>query len=61
MESDVLARLKAFSLSVIKDKWVELLDADVIGREEERRSLIGKVFGEKRSNFVGVKSAMTKL
>lgn len=62
MESDVLARLKVFSLSVIEDKGVELLDTDVsIGMEERRRSLIGKVFGEKRSNFVGVKSTMMKL
>lgn len=53
MESDVLARLKSFSLSAIKMQGVKLLDKDIcIGMEEGRRSLKGKVFG--------VKSAMMK-
>lgn len=41
---------------------MNLLDEDVfIGLEEDSRSLIGKIFGEKRANFQGVKNAMMKL
>lgn len=62
MESDVLERLKSFSLSSREADGVEILEEDVsIGLEEGQRSLIGKIFGEKKANFVGVKGAMTKL
>lgn len=58
----MLLRLKSFSLSAKETQGVDLLEADVCGGlEEESRSLIGKIFGEKRTNFWGVKSAMMKL
>lgn len=54
MESDVLARLKAFSLSVKEENGVELLEPDVSTRVEEgNRSLIGKVVGGKNSKLCG--------
>lgn len=41
---------------------MELQDGDVsLGMEEAGRSLIGKVFGEKKANLVGVRSTMMKL
>lgn len=59
MEFEVLARFKSFSLSTKETLGVELVEEDIsIGMEKARRSLIGKVFGEKRANFVGLKSAM---
>lgn len=37
---------------------MELSEGDIsIGMEEGRRSLIGNIFGEKRTNFLGVKGA----
>lgn len=62
MESEVMSRLKAFSLSASETQGVDLVDEDVcVGLEEGRRSLIRKMFGEKRTNFVGVRSAMMRL
>lgn len=62
MESDVLERLRSFSLSSRETKEVEILEEDVgIGLEEGQRSLIGKFFCEKRANFIGMKRAMMKL
>lgn len=56
MESEVLARFTSFSLSTAEGKGVELNEEDVsLGIEE------GKVFGEKKANFVGVKSTMFKI
>lgn len=61
MESDIQEILKTFSPSSLEKKGVELGEEDVCIRlEEAGRSLIGKVFGEKRSDFMGVKSAMMK-
>lgn len=61
MESDVQEILKTFSPSSLEKKGVELSEEDMcIRMEETGRSLIGMVFGEKRSDFVGVKSAMMK-
>lgn len=52
MDREVLSRLQNFSLSESEIKRVELRDEDVsIGLEEGRRSLIGRIFGEKRANF----------
>lgn len=62
MEVDVLDRLKKFSLSQIECQGLELEGVDVqVGIEEGNRSLIGRVFGEKKANFMGVKSTMLKL
>lgn len=62
MDVEVLAKLQNFSLTASESNRVELLEKDVgIGIEEGHRSLIGKVFGEKRANFLGVKNTMMKL
>lgn len=62
MDAEVLEGLKMFALSGLEDQGVELGDEDVhIGVEEGQRSLIGKVFGEKRANFLGIKNTMLKL
>lgn len=57
----MLARLRSFSLSAIEMQGVELLDEYISMGMEERRSLKGKVFKEKRTNFVGIKSSIMKL
>lgn len=55
----MLSRFKNFSLSTKETQGVDLLDKNIsIGLEEGRRSLIGKIFGEKRINFIGVKNAI---
>lgn len=62
MESDVLERLKSFSLSIKETNRVELNEEDVsVGMEEAGKSIIGKIYGEKRANLVGVQSTMMKL
>lgn len=51
-ETEVLELLKTFSLSRVKTQGIELVDADIkIGVEESRRSLIGKVFRDKKAYF----------
>lgn len=58
----MVARFKAFSLSHREMAAVQLGVEDVIvGMDEVGRSLIGKVFGDKRSNFVGMRNVMMKL
>lgn len=62
MESDVLERLKTFSLSVKETNGVELDEEDVsVGIEEASRSIIGKIYGDKKANLVGVRSTIMKL
>lgn len=62
MDPEVMARFNSFSLSEKEAEDVNLLEADMcIGLEEGNRSLIGKIFGEKKANFQGVKNAMMKL
>lgn len=58
----MLARLQSFSLSSRETKGVELLAEDVsIGMDEAEKSLVGKVFSEKKANFVGMRNAMMKI
>lgn len=58
----MLSRLKTFSLSAKKTQRVDLLEEDIsIGMKKWRRSLIGKIFREKRTNFLAVKNALMKL
>lgn len=62
MELEILTRLKTFSLSIVEAHRVDLLEEDICVRlEEERRSLVGKMFEEKRTNFMRVRSAMMRL
>lgn len=62
IESEILERLKAFSLSQIKNTGVELVEEDVkLGVEAGRKSLVGKVFGDKKTNFLGVNNSMMRL
>lgn len=54
MESEILTRLKTFSLSTIEVHGVDLLEEDIcVGLEEGRRSLVGKMFAEKKNQFRG--------
>lgn len=54
MESEVLTRLNNFFLSSAETREVELSENDIsIGIEEGMRSLICKIFGERRTNFCG--------
>lgn len=58
----MVEKLKTFSLSTVETKGIQLEDGDVqIGVEEGHRSLIGKVYGDKKANFTGVKSSLMKL
>lgn len=62
MESKLLARLQFFNLLSKEEIRVELLEDDVcMGMEEAGRSLIRKVFRDKKANNVGVRSTMMKL
>lgn len=62
MDPEVLARFNSFSLSAKESDGMELSEVDVgIGLEEGNRSLLGKIFGENRANFLGVKNTMMKL
>lgn len=56
-----MERLKTFSTSVKETNGVELDEEDVSVRmEEASRSIIGKIYGDKRANLVGVRSTMMK-
>lgn len=62
MESKVLERFKSFSLSKDETKGVDLEEDDVkIRVEEGLRRLIGRVFGDKKANFLGLKNVFMKL
>lgn len=62
METDLTDKMAAFSLTQIEDLGVKLDTTNVtIGYEEGSRSLIGKVFGDKKANFLGVKNSLMKL
>lgn len=62
MDAKVMARFNSFFLSEKEAEYVNLAEIDVcLGLEEGNRSLIGRIFGEKKANFIGVKNAMMKL
>lgn len=62
MDAEVMARFNSFSLSEKEAEDVNLAEIDVCqGLEDRNRSLIGRIFGEKKANFIGVKNAMMKL
>lgn len=51
MDLEVVEKLRKFSPSTVKTTGVHLEDKDVkIGVEEGAKSLIGKVYGDKRNN-----------
>lgn len=55
-------RLRSFSLSTKESKGVDLAEEDIkAGVEEGRRSLVGRVYGDKKANFLGIKSTFMKL
>lgn len=58
-----MARLQSFSLSAKEKTGVELAEEDVfVDLNQAERSLIGKIFGDKRANLVvGVRNTMMKL
>lgn len=58
----MVERLKAFSLSKEETLGVDLREEDIqVGVEEGKRSLIGRVFGDKKANFLGLRTAFMKL
>lgn len=62
MESDVVERLKSFSLSSKETNSVELVETDLsVEMEEAQRSIIGRIYREKKANVVGIRSTVMKL
>lgn len=62
MDLELVEKLKSFSLSSVETGRIQLGEGDVkIGVEEGSRSLLGKVYGDKCANFIGVKSSLLKL
>ncbi|KAK6160117.1 hypothetical protein DH2020_003498 [Rehmannia glutinosa] len=62
MARDLVDRLKSFSLSIEEKDEILLEKKDIIKRKEEsERSLIGKLYGEKRVNFVGFRSTVSAI
>lgn len=58
----MLDRFNTFSLSKDETAGVDLEEADVQTRVEEGlRSLIDKIFGDKKANFLGLKNTFLKL
>lgn len=55
-------RLQSFHLSVEEGVGIELEEKDVaFSTDECGRCLVGKIFGEKRVNFVGLRNTMTSI
>lgn len=62
MELEILERLNRFQLGETEEGGFQLDSADVATSiEESSRSLIGKVFGDKRANFTGLKNMLGAL
>lgn len=57
-----MERLRSFQLSTEEVVGVEIEEVDVVDSKEEcNRSLVGKIYGEKRINFVGLRNTMTTI
>ncbi|KAK6138784.1 hypothetical protein DH2020_027470 [Rehmannia glutinosa] len=62
MERDITDRLKGFSLSTAENAEIQLDVADITNRKIEcQKSLIGKIFGSKKTNFTGFKNTMSNI
>lgn len=62
MDLDVLQRLQAFKLREEEVGDLHLDASDIqLSREECRHSIIGKVFGDKQVNFVGLRNTLTSI
>lgn len=62
METEVVERLKLFSLSEDETLGIDMKNDDIqVGVEEGMRNLIGRVFGDKRANFWGLRTTFMKL
>lgn len=62
MDPDVLHRLQAFKLREEEVDGLHLEASDIqFSREECLRSLIGKIFGDKQVNFVGLRSTLSSI
>lgn len=58
----LLEKQQTFSLSLVEMQGIDLEDEDIkIRTEKGNRSLIGKVYRDKKANFVGAKSSILKL
>lgn len=54
-----MKRLRRFQLSIEKVVGIEIEEVDVKNSKEEcSRSLVGKVYGDKRVNFVGLRNTI---
>lgn len=59
MENDIVNRLQSFNLLEEGAKGFQLEPSDIqISHEECKRSLVGKVFGDKKANFTGLKNTL---
>ncbi|KAK6114965.1 hypothetical protein DH2020_007234 [Rehmannia glutinosa] len=59
MESDIALKLQKFSLSVKEQLGVDIEDEDIVKSKDEcKRSLFGKVLGNKKVNYTGLKNTM---
>ncbi|CAA0823390.1 Unknown protein, partial [Striga hermonthica] len=62
MEDELGHKLGKFTLSEIEDSYIDLDNTDVTLSEDEcQRSLFGKIVGERKANWVGVKRTMSFL
>ncbi|CAA0808754.1 Unknown protein [Striga hermonthica] len=62
MDSDIIDKLKNFDLSTKEDVGVTLSNDDIcLGIKECSRSLIGKIHGDKRINFNGLKETLSHI
>lgn len=60
MEYDIVKRLQSFNLLEEEARGIQLELRDIqISYEECRRSLIGKVFGNKATNFIGLRNTLS--
>lgn len=54
-----MERLRRFQLSTEEVVGIEIEEVDVVDSKEEcSRSLVGKIYGDKRVNFVGLRNTM---
>ncbi|CAA0823393.1 Unknown protein [Striga hermonthica] len=62
MDSDLIAKLQKFDISAKEESGVTLSEDDiVVGIQECSRSLIGKIYGEKKANLMGLKDTLRSI
>lgn len=62
MEKEILQRFQQFRLQEIEEDRLLVAEEDVQGSQEEwLRSLVGKIYGDKKANFTGVRKVFSSL